>query len=450
MAAFLLIAILVYVMASFMAAAAGTNVNAIVTPTNVSVLGVPGVFTAPPGPSCVRKDAALAGVGACPGPQPRLAFGSTCQALPNTTPLVMGCVSVKTPAAPRATPTMAAATTRPPLPMSTTSMPSQTTRPVPPTTKGPTTSPLQSTSPRATLSVGVTSPPPSTPSLRTTEEIHTTKSPMYLHSTVIPSPTKARTKHIWSWVVVGVVVCGVGLMGCGIAKWRRNQTTSLPPGDGHAADMYHMAATPTDNVPVPWLDVPNTWRNGMAPMDSITKWDARDGEGSDALVLTPREKIPCLDTIGSYEDQRGCGSISSNISSPRRSSSVCSDVASVETVGSSEDQRGWGSVSSNTSSPRRSSSVGSDVSSDGQRGWGSESSNTSSPRRSSSVGRDVSDDQRGWGSASSKTSSPRRSSSVGSDVSDGQRWWGSESSNTSSPRRSSSVDSDVTDNSRWS
>ncbi|RHY26735.1 hypothetical protein DYB25_010073, partial [Aphanomyces astaci] len=97
-------------------------------------------------------------------------------------------------------------------------------------------------------------------------------------------------------------------------------------------------------------------------MDSITEWDARDGEGSDALVLTPREKIPCLDTIGSYEDQRGCGSISSNISSPRRSSSVCSDVATVETVGSSEDQRGWGSESSNTSSPR------------------SESSNTSSPR----------------------------------------------------------------------
>ncbi|RHY75659.1 hypothetical protein DYB34_014147 [Aphanomyces astaci] len=70
--------------------ALATTLVASVRAIDVSVLGVPGTFHAPSGVSCGGSD--LTRIGACPGPQPRLEFGSCCQALPNRPLLVLGCV----------------------------------------------------------------------------------------------------------------------------------------------------------------------------------------------------------------------------------------------------------------------------------------------------------------------------------------------------------------------
>ncbi|RQM22594.1 hypothetical protein B5M09_008185 [Aphanomyces astaci] len=70
--------------------ALATTLVASVRAIDVSVLGVPGTFHAPSGVSCGGSD--LTRIGVCPGPQPRLEFGSCCQALPNRPLLVLGCV----------------------------------------------------------------------------------------------------------------------------------------------------------------------------------------------------------------------------------------------------------------------------------------------------------------------------------------------------------------------
>ncbi|RHY68810.1 hypothetical protein DYB30_003760 [Aphanomyces astaci] len=70
--------------------ALATTLPASVSAIDVSVLGVPGTFHVPSGISCGGSD--LTRIGACPGPQPRLEFGSCCQALPNRPLLVLGCV----------------------------------------------------------------------------------------------------------------------------------------------------------------------------------------------------------------------------------------------------------------------------------------------------------------------------------------------------------------------
>ncbi|RHY15641.1 hypothetical protein DYB36_009341 [Aphanomyces astaci] len=288
--------------------ALSTTLVASVRAIDVSVLGVPGTFHAPSGVSCGGSD--LTRIGACPGPQPRLEFGSCCQALPNRPLLVLGCV-------PRLAATSGCVvTTLPPTitvgtPVATSQVSTTPERPVsttPESTSTKTTSTLSSSSTTGVKSVL----PTTTAKLQSPEEPQESSQrpriETFLRRTTV-TPQEKSPPHStpnWTWVaVVGVsVVLAIAVIISGLKRRRQRRVdqcaaAELPPihpgaqpspthawvevpnscrPEGRSSSIglgqldqwvdtfFRAVRTPAPNMRLPWVDVPDTASVAVLPL----------------------------------------------------------------------------------------------------------------------------------------------------------------------------------------
>ncbi|ETW04559.1 hypothetical protein H310_03783 [Aphanomyces invadans] len=220
--------------------------------TDVSVVGVAGVFTAPDGPSC----GGTSRIGVCPGPQPRLEFGSCCQALPNRPSLVLGCVPLRS--------ETAACGVSPPRPAATTAAtPPTTTRiaSAPERTSPPSSTP-ERTRPKPTASTVAV--PVATYDMNKPTESSPRQTASLRKSTATPTTTSARaskTMSAWMWLAVGLSVV-VAVVGCvvGMQRWRHRRQVQARRLQLAGLEQSNSSLSPT-TPQQPWGEVPTSGRN---------------------------------------------------------------------------------------------------------------------------------------------------------------------------------------------
>ncbi|KAF0711144.1 hypothetical protein AaE_012263 [Aphanomyces astaci] len=241
--------------------ALATTLPASVSAIDVSVLGVPGTFHVPSGISCGGSD--LTRIGACPGPQPRLEFGSCCQALPNRPLLVLGCVP-RLAATSGCVVTTLQPTTIVDTPVATSQVSTTPERPV-------------STTPEST-STSTTSTPSSTTGVKsmmptTTAKVQSPEEPRestqrprietFLRgTTVAPQEISRHSTPTWTWVaVLGVsVALAIVVIISGLRRWRHRQHVQFRVDQCAAAGLPPIHSVTQPSPTHAWIEVPNSCR----------------------------------------------------------------------------------------------------------------------------------------------------------------------------------------------